>query len=257
MAISISASLTAAGTGSNQLFMKHGESFLYSITGTFVATWLLQMSQNGGITWKTIASGTSTSSNNVVQASFTDGGSGIYRVYCLAYTSGTITVAIASGAASINIHGPRWSPAALTTGTSTTPGATTVYLTPIYVIAPCVLTGVAISNGETVGTDKYIAAIFDATGAPLGYSALAGTTTSGDDVFQTLALTASLPIVAPQLIYVGLYVNGTTDRFRSIPAAGAQAGYCGSVGSQTFGTVANVALPTTFTADKGPVCYVY
>lgn len=148
-------------------------------------------------------------------------------------------------------------PGTATSGTSTTPGVTTVYLTQVYVNANAVLTGVGISNGATVGTDKYVVALFNSSGVAVANSATAGATTSGADAWQQIAFTATYTATGPGVYWIGLYVNGTTDRFRSIPALGAYAGLAGSATGQTFGTVATVTLPTTFTADKGPVSYLY
>jgi hypothetical protein len=149
-------------------------------------------------------------------------------------------------------------PALLTSGTSTTPSATTVYLTQIYVPANATLTGFAVSNGATVGTNKYVVALFSAAGAKLANSALAGVLTSGADVYQAVPFTSTYSAVGPGVYWVALYVDGTTDRFRTIPAVGAYAGLAGTVTGQTFGTVTStLTLPTTFTADVGPVGYLY
>lgn len=148
-------------------------------------------------------------------------------------------------------------PSSLTAGTSTTPSITTVYVSQIYIPANTTLTGISVSNGATVGTDKYIVALFDATGAAVANSDLAGTLTAGADVYQSVAFTATYAAAGPAVYWVALYVNGTTDRFRTIPAVGAFAGLAGSVTGQTFGTIAALTLPTTFTADKGPVAFVY
>ena len=150
-----------------------------------------------------------------------------------------------------------WASPTLTSGTSTTPSTTTVYLSQIFVAANATLTGIKINNGATVGTDKYIVALFNSAGTPVANSALAGTTTSGANVYQTIPFTATYAAVGPAVYWIALYVNGTTDRFFSVPAVGEHAGLAGSVTGQTFGTVAAVTLPTTFTADKGPVAFTY
>ena len=150
-----------------------------------------------------------------------------------------------------------YQPATLTAGTSTTPAATSVYVSQIFIPANCTLTGVAISNGATVGTDKYIVALFDSAGAAVANSALAGVTTAGADVYQAVDFTAPVAVTGPKVYWIALYVDGTTDRFRSIPAVGAFAGLAGEVADQIFGTIAALTLPTTFTADKGPVAYTY
>lgn len=148
-------------------------------------------------------------------------------------------------------------PGTLTAGTSTTPSTTTVYLSQIFIPANATLTGIAINNGATVGTDKYVVALFSSGGAVVANSALAGATTSGADSYQSIDFTSTYAAIGPAVYWIALYVNGTTDRFRTIPAAGAYAGLAGSATGQTFGTAASVTLPTTFTADKGPVAFVY
>lgn len=150
-----------------------------------------------------------------------------------------------------------WKPSTLTAGTSTTPSATVVYLTQVYIPANATLTGVYLNNGATVGTNKYIVALFDSSGAVVANSTLSGITTSGADAYQVLAFTGTYAAVGPATYWIGIYVNGTTDRFRSVPAVGQYAGYTGSVSAQTFGTVATITPPTTFTADVGPVAFTY
>jgi hypothetical protein len=150
-----------------------------------------------------------------------------------------------------------WRPSALTSGTSTTPSATVVYLTQIYVPFNVTLTGIYVNNGATVGTNKWIAALFNSAGTALANSALAGVTTSGADGYQQLPFTGTVAVTGPGVYWIGLYANGTTDRFRSVPAVGQYAGYAGSISAQTFGTVATITPPTTFTADVGPVAFTY
>lgn len=150
-----------------------------------------------------------------------------------------------------------WQPPTLTSGTSTTPSATVVYLTQVYVKGNATLTGVYLNNGATVGTNKYIAALFDSTGAAVANSALAGITTSGADAYQQLPFTGTYAAKGPAIYWIAVYVNGTTDRFRSVPAVGQFAGYTGSIAGQTFGTIASITPPTSFTADVGPVAFTY
>lgn len=145
----------------------------------------------------------------------------------------------------------------LTGGTSTTPSATTVYMTQIQIHGSVTLTGIKVNNAATVGTNKYIAVLFDNTGAVVAKSALAGVTTAGASVYQALPFTATVAVTGPGIYWIGLYVNGTTDRFYTLPASKEGGGLAGSVTGQTFGTVVAVTPPTTFTADKGPVAFTY
>lgn len=145
----------------------------------------------------------------------------------------------------------------LTTGTSTTPSATVLYMSQIYIPSNVTLTGIKVNSGATVGTNKYIVALFNSAGTPVANSNLAGVTTANADAYQTIAFTGTYAAVGPGVYWIGLYVNGTTDRFRSIAAGGEGKGLAGSVSAQTFGTVAAVTVPTTFTADLGPVAFTY
>jgi hypothetical protein len=145
----------------------------------------------------------------------------------------------------------------LTGGTSTTPSATTVYLTQIFVEANTTLTGIKLNNAATVGTNKYVVALFDSSGAVVANSALAGVLSAGANVYQAIPFTATYAVKGPGIYWIGLYVDGATDRFYSLPAFDESRGLAGSVTGQTFGTVASVTLPTSFTADKGPVAFTY
>ncbi len=145
----------------------------------------------------------------------------------------------------------------LTGGTDTTPSITTVYLSQVRVGANATITGVKVNNGSACGSDKWIVALFDSTGASVANSTTAGTTCSGTAAYQTIAFTGTYAAKGPGVFWIALYANGTTARFRSLPAASEGTGLAGSVTAQTFGTVASVTLPTTFTADKGPVAFLY
>lgn len=142
-------------------------------------------------------------------------------------------------------------------GTSTTPSATTVYLTPVFIDNNATLTGISVNNAGTCGTNSYVVALFDASGNPLANSALAGTLCSGTSAWQKIPFTATKAVTGPSLYYIGVYMNGTTDRFFTIPAAGEYVGNAGTVTGQTFGTVAVVVLPTTFTAGAGVIVHTY
>lgn len=169
----------------------------------------------------------------------------------------TLTGGITAGSGTLKNFSHKWRPVALTDGTSTTPSATTVYLSQVFVEANATLTGIKVLNAATVGTDKYIVALFNSSGTALANSALAGVTTSGAGAYQAIPFTATYDVKGPGVYWIALYVNGTTDRFRSLPAAAEIGGLAGSVTGQTFGTVAAITAPTTFTADKGPVAFTY
>ena len=144
-------------------------------------------------------------------------------------------------------------------GTSTTPSATTVYLTEVMIPWNTTLTGIAVNNAATCGTNKYIVALFNSSGAPVANSTTAGVTCSGANAWQDIPFTSTYAAMGPQIMYAGVYMNGTTDRFYTIPAAGEYVGIAGTVTGQSFGAVTSVSssLPTTFTAGTGVIVHTY
>lgn len=150
-----------------------------------------------------------------------------------------------------------WAPEVVSNATSATPSATAVQMVQIWVPHNQTITGVAVLNAATCGTNKWIVALFDSSGTALANSATAGTLCSGTSAYQKIAFTAPYTGVGPKTYWIGVYADGTTDRYYAVPTVGQAFGLAGTVTGQTFGTVAAVTLPTTFTADKGVVAYVY
>jgi hypothetical protein len=140
------------------------------------------------------------------------------------------------------------------TGNNTTPVAGTFYYIECKILADSLLTGFEVVNGETVGTDKLIAWIWDQNGYPLGNSALAGTTSVGAKAFQQLAFETA--VLAPEGRYfVGVQTNGTTTRLATAKAGTVNMA-TGSV-TGTFAEPKNITVPTTFTANVGPLGTTY
>jgi hypothetical protein len=142
-------------------------------------------------------------------------------------------------------------------GTSTTPVAGTTYFADIYVPFPMLVTGVGILNGGTVGTNNWIVALYAAVGgSALANSALAGTLTAGANAFQQIPFAGTYQITTPGRFWIGGQLDGTTDRFRSI-ATGTWIDVLTKSAAGSFGTLPPLTLPTTFTADVGPIAYIY
>lgn len=139
-------------------------------------------------------------------------------------------------------------------GTNTTPVSGTVYVSSFRLPVDITATAIACMNGGTAGTDKLLYSIYSSTGTLLANTATAGTTASGTDAFQELALTANLTMPAG-LYYLGWQTNGTTTRFRTV-AASTYINVASGSATGTFGTLPAITPPTTFTADKAPICYV-
>lgn len=156
-------------------------------------------------------------------------------------------------------HGfSNWQPVAATSGTDTTPASGTQYVTSLFIPVNKTLTGISWLIGSVGGTDRVYAVLYDANGNVLANSTLAsnGTTVGTAANQQALPFTSTFNSKGPNLYYVGISINGTTARIRTIPAH-TQAGLFGGTVSQTHATVAAITAPTTFTADQAPVVFAY
>lgn len=162
-----------------------------------------------------------------------------------------------SGKAPKTIFSSGWTPGTLTGGTSTNGSATVLYMTQIYIDYGVTITGIAVNNAATVGTNKYIVALFNGSGVPVANSALAGVTTAGASSYQSIPFTSPYALTVPGTYWIGVYINGATDTFYTEPAVAQIGGLAGSVSGQVFGTVGSVTLPTTFTANVGPIAFTY
>lgn len=146
----------------------------------------------------------------------------------------------------------------LTDGTDTTPVNGTRYSCSVFVPHGLTLTGIAYLIGTVGGTDKVIAELKNAAGVNLATSALAGATVGTLATFQQVAFTSTFSCLGPAWYFLTLQFNGTTARFRTIPAnlGISQTALTQSVAG-TFGTTANITAPTTFTAGVGPIAFTY
>lgn len=146
-------------------------------------------------------------------------------------------------------------------GTSAVATANATYVAPVFIRHPMLITGAAVLNGATVGTDRVIYGLYAAAGgAPLITTTTAsnGTITANANTFQEIAFTSTYQVTKPGLFWIGWQANGTTTTRRSVAAAtwidlwSLAAGTAGSAG-----TMATITAPTSFTADTAPISYVY
>lgn len=140
-------------------------------------------------------------------------------------------------------------------GTDLVHVAGTIYVSEFILRTPRLVTGVAILNGSTVGTDNLIVGIYrDIGGAVAANSNLAGVLSAGANVFQSIPLTATIILQAGRY-WVAVQCNGTTCKTRRIAAST----YLNLTKSFTgsFGTLASLTIPTTLVADVGPIAYLY
>lgn len=146
----------------------------------------------------------------------------------------------------------------LTDGTDTTPVNGTRYWCSVFIPHNVTLTGIGYLIGTVGGTNNVIVELKNAAGVSLANSTLSGTTVGTLATFQQVAFTATYTVIGPGWYYLVLQFNGTTARFRTIPAnlGISQVAITGSAAG-TFGTLAAITPGTTFTAGVGPIAYTY
>lgn len=133
--------------------------------------------------------------------------------------------------------------------------ATSLYYSEILIPYRMTVTNINVLQGTTVGTDKLRGLLFDSAGAFVIGTATAGQATSGADTFLQIALTAAT-LCEPGRYYVGVKANGTTDGFQTM-SAGSPMLITEKEGSHTFaGNDDITSVPTTFTADVGPIVFL-
>lgn len=143
-------------------------------------------------------------------------------------------------------------------GTSTTKATNTMYCTELDMPYSKYVTGLAMLNGASTGTDKWILALYDGTGNLLANSAVAGAVASGSSTFQKQAFTTPYYVVGPAQYFacaqgdsgtaatINLIVTGTEDTYLAQKFA-----------SQTFGTLSTITVPTTFHTATGGFWFLY
>lgn len=145
-------------------------------------------------------------------------------------------------------------------GTSTTVVADKTYYADIFIpLASMTITGVGFLNGTTATTDKTIVSLYNAAGTLLANSLITtgGTLIATSNVFQQVAFTAPYVTLNPGRFWIGYQQNGTTATPRTIAAATWVDVLTGSATGTNAVAAPTITPPTTFTADVGPIAYVY
>lgn len=148
-------------------------------------------------------------------------------------------------------------------GTNTTDVAGQLWVVSFTLPLDTTLANIKCLAGATATTDNVIGALYkqnlagDTTMATLvANSALAGALLSGASTFQTYTFTTAYVAKAGKYFMV-LQGNGTAAGAIRTIAASTYIGLAAGSIAGTFGTLgAQITFPTTFTADKGPICYV-
>jgi len=117
--------------------------------------------------------------------------------------------------------------------------------------------GAGCLNGTTVGTNKYIFALYGSSGVLIANTATAGTLTAGASVMQNIAFTAPVNLARGRY-FIAVQLDGATDTVRHVLAANGSNVICGTQAG-TFGTVpaAITTVSSTFTTAVAPICQLY
>lgn len=146
---------------------------------------------------------------------------------------------------------------ATTSGTnSATNTANMIYLAECFVPCNMSVTGIAIFNGTAVaGNGKVI--LYNSAGVKVAQSA--STAMSGTTAYQLIPLTGGpIAVVGPATYYIGAIYDTTTHDLRGHVIGTFGTGtYTTSVVYATDSTLTPVTVPTTFTADLGPLASLY
>lgn len=125
----------------------------------------------------------------------------------------------------------------------------------IYVPYLQTWTGAGVLNGTTVGTNKWIVAVWGTNGALIANSAVAGTLSAGASAMQNIAFTSAVTLI-PGRYFLGVQADGATDTIRHILSANGAVPCTGTLAG-TFGTVPAITPTTTFTTAVGPIMQLY
>jgi hypothetical protein len=146
---------------------------------------------------------------------------------------------------------------ATTSGTNSATNTTnTIYLAECFVPCNMSVTGIAIFNGTAVaGNGKVI--LYNSAGVKVAQSA--STAMSGTTAYQLIPLTGGpIAITGPATYYIGAtYDTNTHDLRGHVIGTFGTGTYSTSVVYATDSTLTPVTVPTSFTADIGPIASLY
>jgi hypothetical protein len=142
-------------------------------------------------------------------------------------------------------------------GNSTTDTAGGLYIADLTVGKLMISTGAGILNGATVGTDSPLCALYDCFGNLIPGAVTAAALTAGASAFQQRAWT-QLVVLPPGQYFLAYQTAGTTDNFQTIKAATWVEVLASLKTGTTVGSPpSSISVPTSFTANQGPIGYVY
>lgn len=143
----------------------------------------------------------------------------------------------------------------VTSGTSVTTVAGTIYWAAIPVLWNATITGIILSVGSTGGTDKFIAGLYNSAGVLIANSDLAGITVGTANTKQKYVFTSATMVNGPGTYYVAVQSNGTTAKFLAF--SNATEGFVTGSAAGSFGTLPSITPGTTYTVNVGPYATLY
>lgn len=143
----------------------------------------------------------------------------------------------------------------VTSGTSVTTVAGTIYWAAVLIPYNVTLTGIIFSIGTTGGTDKWIAALYNSAGTLLANSDTAGITVGTANTKQKYAFASATTVTGPGVYYIALQSNGTTAKFLAF--SNATEGFVTGSTTGSFATLPSITPGTTYTANIGPYASTY
>jgi hypothetical protein len=140
-------------------------------------------------------------------------------------------------------------------GNSTSDTAGGLYVADVTVGKLMVSIGAGILNGATVGTDSPLCALYDYSGTLIAVTAAA--LTAGASAFQQRAWVQPT-VLPPGQYFLAYQTVGTTDNFQTIKAATwVETLALLKTGTTVGAPPATITIPTSFTANQGPIGYIY
>lgn len=145
-----------------------------------------------------------------------------------------------------------------TSGTVTSAVAGTLYWAAVFIPMNTLITGVVYTTGTSNGAGNVIGALYDATGALVSNSALAGTAVSGSSVKQKLTFVGAggtTTATGPSTYYIVVQFSATTAKFMTF--SNTVEGFVTGSTTGTFGTLPSITPGTTYSASVGPFASTY
>lgn len=186
------------------------------------------------------------------------------------WVSDTLPIAVTASAVrqcTIPIGTPGIITADLTAyGTDATRATTSVFVASIDVTKARLVTGLSNLTGTTSPTvSLQLFSLYDSGGKLIASTPIAGVAAATADIFFDQLLTRSYGvawtsgnILLPGRYFVGYSNSAATTTIQMIATADGRNGLLGgAVTTQTYGTLANLTLPTTLTTSAAPIMCTY